>query len=343
MIAFDSAAISAMTELGFCLHPTNLIIKRDGPAQIMEYIGFLLNLAWARLSITADKRDKIKAHVSELLPQVVDGLWDVALADTTIGKLSAIAPVVAGGRLAIYPFYQARILAAAKWSNPIGKGPPGAKAKAAGSNPTIVTIPKALWEACANGLKFWKERLDLDDTPECVLFIFEDKSLAIWGPDVFLVGRPFQIPRPFSGLSVLCFVSDASYCGFAFYLGVPWEPPQPGSIVVGLWDPEKSTWISNMREGLTVLYAARSMGTGRADKGPSFAVFVSDNTCAVAMANKLYSRSKAIQSVASDMCMALKKANAQSAGVHLPAAGKLNVYTDRPSRVGEAMYAEAEI
>ncbi len=89
MTAFDKA----MTELGFCLHPT----KRGCPAQIMEYIGFLLDLAWARLSITSDKRDKIEGYVNELLPQVEKGLWDVALADTTIGKLSAIAPVVAGG------------------------------------------------------------------------------------------------------------------------------------------------------------------------------------------------------------------------------------------------------
>ncbi len=80
MAAFDKA----MLELGFRLHPT----KRDGPAQSMEYIGFLLNLAWARLSITGDKRDKIRVFVNELLPQVEAGLWDVSLADTTIGKLS---------------------------------------------------------------------------------------------------------------------------------------------------------------------------------------------------------------------------------------------------------------
>ncbi len=330
MTAFDKA----MTELGFCLHPT----KRDGPAQIMEYIGFLLNLAWARLSITSDKRDKIRVYVNELLPQVEKGLWDVALADTTIGKLSAIAPVVAGGRLALYPFYQARILAAAKWVNPMGKAPVGAKADARGSNPTI---PKALWEACINGLKHWKERLDASEPPECKLFVFEDESLAVWGPDLFPPGKPFVIPRALGGITVVCFVSDASSCGFAFYVGVPWEHPGAGKIVVGLWDPEKSTWTSNMRESLTVLYAALSLGKGRADGGLTFAVFVSDNTCAVAMANKLYSRSKAIQGVASELKVALATANAQSAGFHLP--GKLNVYTDRPSRVGESMYEEAVV
>jgi hypothetical protein len=181
MTAFDKA----MTELGFCLHPT----KRDGPAQIMEYIGFLLDLAWARLSITSDKRDKIEGYVNELLPQVEKGLWDVALADTTIGKLSAIAPVVAGGRLALYPFYQARILAAAKWVNPMGKAPVGAKADAKGSNPTI---PKALWEACINGLRHWKERLDASELPECKLFVFEEESLAVWaGAQIWsLLGGP---------------------------------------------------------------------------------------------------------------------------------------------------------
>jgi len=96
-----------------------------------------------------------------------------------------------------------------------------------------------------------------------------------------------------------------------------------------------------MRESLTVLYAASSLGKGRADGGLTFAVFVSDNTCAVAMANKLYSRSKAIQGVASELKGALATANAQSAGFHLP--GKLNVYTDRPSRVGESMYEEAVV
>jgi hypothetical protein len=328
MEAFDKA----MSELGFRLHPT----KRDGPAQAMEYIGFLLNLAWARLSITGDKRDKIKAFVNELMPQVEAGLWDVSLADTTIGKLSAIAPVVAGGRLALYPFYQARLLAAAKWPNPIGKAPVGAKAKARGSNPTI---PKDLWLACVNGLKHWKEQLDRDDPPACELFIFQDKSLAIWGPDLFPKGLPFALPIAAHGLSVICFVSDASSCGYAFYEGVPWLHPGRGKIVVGLWDPEKSTWTSNMRESLTVLYAASSLGKGRADGGRSFVVFVSDNTCAVAMANKLYSRSKAIQRVAADLKVALGTARAQSAAVHLP--GKLNVFTDRPSRAGEAMYAEA--
>ncbi len=100
MIMFDKA----MTSLGFKLHPT----KRDGPTQSIEYIGFLLELARAKLTITGDKRDKIKAHVQALRGQVEKGEWDVAYADTVVGKLSAIAPVVVGGRTVIAPFYRQR-------------------------------------------------------------------------------------------------------------------------------------------------------------------------------------------------------------------------------------------
>jgi hypothetical protein len=59
------------------------------------------------------------------------------------------------------------------------------------------------------------------------------------------------------------------------------------------------------------------------------------------MATHLYSSSTAIESVASQLRSELDKASAQSAAVHLP--GKLNVFTDRPSRVGEQMFEKAVV
>jgi hypothetical protein len=70
-------------------------------------------------------------------------------------------------------------------------------------------------------------------------------------------------------------------------------------------------------------------------------VFITDNTCAAAMASHLYSRSAAIDRVARQLRDTLRLANAQSFGVHLP--GKLNIYTDRPSRAGEELYARAVV
>ncbi len=101
MEAFDKA----MTSLGFKLHPT----KREGPVQSIEYIGFLLELARARLTITSDKRLKILAHAQTLMRQVEQEEWDLAYADTVVGKLSAVAPVVQRGRAALDPFYKARV------------------------------------------------------------------------------------------------------------------------------------------------------------------------------------------------------------------------------------------
>ncbi len=86
-----------MTALGWKIHPT----KRDGPIQSIEYIGFLLNLARALLSITDDKRDKLLAHVDLLLKLVLAKKWDIAQTDSVIGKLSSVAPVVQGGRAAL--------------------------------------------------------------------------------------------------------------------------------------------------------------------------------------------------------------------------------------------------
>ena len=90
MEAFDSA----LTKLGFKLHPT----KREGPVQAIEYIGFLLDLAWARLSITGEKREKLKAHVEGLLASVSKGEWEVAVSDTVVGKLGSVAQILPGGR-----------------------------------------------------------------------------------------------------------------------------------------------------------------------------------------------------------------------------------------------------
>ena len=115
MEAFDMA----MTSLGFKLHPT----KRDGPTQSIEYIGFLLHLASARLAITGDKKDKVLAHVDALIAQVALRSWDLSYADTVTGKLSAISPVVPGGRSAITPSYKARTITAASWKNPHVKTP----------------------------------------------------------------------------------------------------------------------------------------------------------------------------------------------------------------------------
>ncbi len=99
------ASDKAMTSLGFKLHPT----KREGPVQLIEYIGFLLEPARARLTITSDKRLKITAHSQTLMRQVEQEEGDLAYADTVVGKLSAVAPVVQGGRAALDPFYKARV------------------------------------------------------------------------------------------------------------------------------------------------------------------------------------------------------------------------------------------
>jgi hypothetical protein len=152
-----------------------------------------LSLAYAQLSITADKRAKVLNFLDETLSQVKLGVWDVALSDTTVGKLSAIALVVPGGRAALAPMYRARVATASRWPDPRGKLPKGAKCRATGSNPHVA---ECLWKSCVYGLSFWKERLIRDAPPVLPLFQFKDGSLAIWGPDIFPVYEPFRLPAP---------------------------------------------------------------------------------------------------------------------------------------------------
>jgi hypothetical protein len=323
-----------MTALGWKIHPT----KRDGPIQSIEYIGFLLNLARALLSITDDKRDKLLAHVDLLLKLVLAKKWDIAQTDSVIGKLSSVAPVVQGGRAALAPFYKARTHAASFWSNPFGKTPSGASVLV---YPAKHGISLELWEACCQGLLFWKERLSDTRPPANALFIFEDGSLAVWGPDVFPPNKPFRCPRPHLSVRTRFFVSDAASVGWSAYEGLPWIPPAKGSVLLGLWSPEESTWTSNMRESLTLLLAARFFLKDDGFPGTTFVVFISDNTCAVAMASHLHSRSVAVSRVAKELRETLVAANAQSFGYHLP--GKLNVYTDRPSRAGERLFEQSVI
>ncbi len=67
------------------------------------------------------------------------------------------------------------------------------------------------------------------------------------------------------------------------------------------------------------------------------------------MANKLYSRSKAIHGVASELKEVLKQAKAQSAAVHLPGIVKRDMCTQTDPQLGlkgmrsDAMYEEARI
>jgi hypothetical protein len=90
---------------------------------------------------------------------------------------------------------------------------------------------------------------------------------------------------------------------------------------------------------MTLVFAAQCLP--RACEGASqFVVFISDNQCAVAMASHLHSKAPQIRPVAAQLREHLKAAGAQSVGFHLP--GVLNVHTDRPSRAGEALYAEMQ-
>ncbi len=168
---------------------------------------------------------------TEQIGQVQSGSWDVALADITVGKLSAIALVVPGGRAALAPLYKARTVSAASWPDPFGKPPRGARVRTGNSKSAI---PDSVWKACVTGLAFWRIRLSEEAPPVLTLFVYEDGSLAIWGPDVFPRGAPFKLPAPAPDQEVISIVSDAATVGYAFYVGVPWIPPQPGSVHLGL-------------------------------------------------------------------------------------------------------------
>jgi hypothetical protein len=90
---------------------------------------------------------------------------------------------------------------------------------------------------------------------------------------------------------------------------------------------------------MTLVHAAQCLPK-TLDRASQFVVFISDNQCAVAMASRLHSRAPQIKQVAAQLREHLKAAGAQSTGFHLP--GVLNVHTDRPSRAGEALYAEMQ-
>ena len=117
------------------------------------------------------------AHVRQLLAQVEEGSWDFAYADSVVGKLSSIAPVVVGGRSALAPNYQARTLVASDWPNPNGKTPRGARIAVQGKSKKGRGIPQELAEQCKQGLLFWEDRLSKEKPPPVKLFVFKDGSL----------------------------------------------------------------------------------------------------------------------------------------------------------------------
>jgi hypothetical protein len=129
----------------------------------MEYIGFLLSLAQAQLSITSDKRSKIMNFLTELIGQVQSGSWDVALADTTIGKLAAIAMVyvVPGGRAAYATRYKARTVTAAIWPDPFGKPPHGPGLEQVWQSLLIRQVRSGSWDVSVWQTPQWTDTKDL--------------------------------------------------------------------------------------------------------------------------------------------------------------------------------------
>ena len=179
MLAFENA----MIRMGICLHPT----KRDGPVQCIEYIGLVLDLVHARLTISLQRCYRLRQHVVSLLDSVKQGTWAVTVMDTVIGKLMHVANIVVGGRAALSPLYEARRRASLSWKHPNGKPPTGALISVSRMSDTQqvkTRVDETLRHACARGLEFWLRHLSTEAPPARQLFVYEDGSLWLWGTNV---------------------------------------------------------------------------------------------------------------------------------------------------------------
>ena len=146
-----------------------------------------------------------------------------------------------------------------------------------------------------------------------------------------------DIPQNSPPQGCLVITTDASACGFAFFLGALASPKY---LSVGVWTPEQSVHTSNWRE-LYTLFLALAMFANRFShllRG-AFILFRSDNTTAVGVIRRLWSRADRLNSVAQSILRLVKELPlAGVAAVHIP--GDVNVAADEGSRRAEALYAQ---
>jgi hypothetical protein len=306
-----------MQRLGFHLHPT----KRAGPVQAIEYIGFILDLLAGQLSLTVERCDRIRARIQELLAHHERSQrWLVSDVDSLTGKLSHAAYVVLGGRVALAPIYAARAACAARWKNPAASPPQGAS-----FTPCV---------HCVESLRWWYRALLVVAPVSRKLFVYEDGSMDLWGPEMFPLASPtMTIPRPLSFGGILVVTSDASSTGGAFFVGTPFDSADRVAPYAFLWSPTQSCATSNFRECKTIDISQHWLGQRLRNK---FILHFTDNTASVSVTSTWTSPSVSLASIGSSMRTRLTGLAAQAAAVHVP--GVQNSLADAPSRAGEALY-----
>jgi hypothetical protein len=93
-----AAAVRAMDELarrlGVTLHPK----KRDGPAQVLTFLGIELDTLQMRMRLPAEKKDKVRGACAALL-QAADGAASLHQLQSLVGLLLHASRVVQPGRL----------------------------------------------------------------------------------------------------------------------------------------------------------------------------------------------------------------------------------------------------
>ena len=164
----------AMGDMKFKLHPD----KREGPIQIMEYIGYVIDLVAAAVSISVARQSKLTTTVQDTIAQLEADYWSFDEIESTAGKLAHASKVLEGGAAALLPLYEILKRTGAMWDDhrPPRRGFMGS------SKVGIPTIGTQIIKEAVKGLQFWEARLLAPQPPKKRVFVFKDESMAVWGP-----------------------------------------------------------------------------------------------------------------------------------------------------------------
>ena len=281
------------------------------PCQHIEFTGVIIDSVEGTVQVTEAKRVKALTRISLILEQ---GKVTVREAESLVGFLCHISEVVKGGRVAYRPLMEAKDAIVGMLDK---KGRRVSKAHE-------ISLSRDM----KVGLNWWRDILSDPSRLKAELWIDATGHYRLWRSDGSFSWDLVPTGCVFT-------VSDAGNCGWGFHMG---PPSAPTMIVGGLWTWAQTTNSINWKEGKAFSLA---LSVYQAHVFERFIMECSDNTAAVAIVNKLDSKSRAMAALGAEVRDQLEALASQALAVYIP--GPLNTIADEASRAGEWLFARAVI
>ena len=281
------------------------------PCQQIEFTGVIIDSLEGSVQVTEAKRVKALSRIAIILDQQKVSIRE---AESLIGFLCHISEVVKGGRVAYRPLMEAKDAIV---------GLIDRKGRRLSAAHEI-----ALSHDMVVGLSWWRDILSDPSRLKVKLWVDASGHYRLWRADGSF--RWDLVPA-----DCVVIFSDAANCGWGIHMG---HPNAPTMVVGGLWTWAQTTNSINWKEGKAFSLA---LTVYQAQVFERFIMECSDNTAAVAIVNRLDSKSRAMAALGAEMRGQLEALAAQALAVSIP--GVLNVGADRPSRAGEWLFARAVI